>query len=352
MSIERLHPASLAKGTICALLIAFAIPGISCKSPVSEPDNSSPFLSGPGAQVTQTASAFTISWCTGGAEIAFTSLNPAAQVLQGGVSSVNVATGSVRTLDGSTRMFNAFVSAGDSVFYASLDPDNYQRVYVVPDNGTSTPPRQISRGYLIVVSPDRQLLASQPSYDTLEIVRLITTVPADFVVQSGEYALAFSPDSRQVLLSSGRLLNISDGSFSALPYPIPPLPYSISWTTNGLFAVLPSSSGQDTYRLDNLLTGSMTVFWESTTRDMFGSGWTWSQDGRKFAFIRTSRMDVSPAIHYLYVCDLQTGSSTLVMSAKVRFGRGTFAGLTSFAFSPDGKRIAYAVEGNIYVSDI
>ena len=352
MSFQPCQIPHAARQVAIALLVVVAAIGLSCKHAVSEPDSSTPFLIGPGTQVSQGTNAYNIVWCDGGAEIAFTSLDPGGQILHGTVMTVNVLSGATRTLDGTTRIFNAFLAAGDSVFYASLDPDNGQRVYVVPDNGVNVPARQVGGGMIIAVSPDRTLLASESLFDTLDVVHLADDVSHRYPIQEGEHVETFSPDSRQILLTSGRLLNLTDGSFTSIPFPLPPAPYSVDWTLNGLYAVTTGGSSQDVYRLDNLLTGSVTDLWRATTVDMFGSGWVWSSDGRKFAFIRTSRMDVSPTVHYLYVCDLQSGTSTLVLEVKVRFGRGTFAGLTSFAFSPDGRRIAYAVEGNIYYSNI
>jgi Tol biopolymer transport system component len=352
MSPNRLSPPDAEKVFVALILIVATLAGLSCKNSGSEPDTSSPFVIGPGTQVSQGINAYNIVWCAGGAEIAFTSLNPGSQILHGTLMTVNVLSGTPRTLDGADRIFNSLVAAGDSVYYASLDPDNGQVVYVVPDNGMNGAPKQVGRGMTIAVSPDRTLLASESTYDTMDIVHIRDTGSSRFPIQPGEYIETFSPDSRQVLLSSGRLLNVSDGSFASIPFPLPPLPNSVSWTSNGLRSVYTGGSSQDVYKLDNLQTGSVTDLWHSTANDMFGTGWLWSSDGKKFAFIRTSRMDASPTIHYLYVCDTQSGTSTLVVEVKVRLGRGTFAGLTSFAFSPDGKKIAYAVEGNIYYTSL
>jgi Tol biopolymer transport system component len=108
----------------------------------------------------------------------------------------------------------------------------------------------------------------------------------------------------------------------------------------------------DSYILSNLLTGSSRAIWHKTIRDQFGNETAWTSDGKKVAFVRTTLMDVSPTICYLYVCDLVSDSTKLVLEVKAPRDPGMLVGINSFCFSPDGTRIAYSVEGNIYCSDL
>jgi len=141
-----------------------------------------------------------------------------------------------------------------------------------------------------------------------------------------------------------------------VPYLVPNI-VTVRWTTDGIWAVTysqtPTSSAKtiDVYKLANLMTGESKELWRSDGSDL-GSDLTLSRDGKKVAIMRCTMNTVHPTVHSLYVCDIIAGSTTKLLSVAVRLGVGAIPGIDSFAFSPDGKRIAYAVEGDIYFSDL
>lgn len=349
--------------TALASLVFFSIVTISCKESVSAPDTSPPFLTPPGARLTQGGDATQIGWYASGTKIAFESQNLSSGIpLLGTIKSVDLLSRTIQTVDGTLREIRGFVTAGDSIFwtapfviYSGPQGTGYgEQVYRVSGNPVGGSARIIGQGSLVAVSPDRRLVATlSEGADTLELVSLNDNIVRKFPLQETDWPLIFSPDSKQIFFRNGRLLNIANGTWTGEP--IPPyslaansLPGTWTWTQNGFFSLSDGSEdGLDVIMLNNLNTGTSTVIWRPSRDERAGGpSFAWSADGKKFAFTSQSGPNTSPPITNLYVCNIQSGTSALITTVQTRLG------FMSFSSSPDGNRIAYAVKGDIYFSDL
>jgi len=330
-----------------ALLTLMPLLTLSCKHSAIEPDTNAPFVTPPGARLTQGGDASHIGWFAYGTKIAFQSEDLIGRTGNTGIiKSVDVFTRQIKILDGTARENRNFLVAGDSVF-CDQGTALGEQIFLFPWNAENISPKPIGRGQLVAVSPDHRLVATlNVTGDTLDLVSLNDNSVRQFRLQGTDYPVVFSPDSRQILCTNGRLLNI-DGTWTVGPYPGNLYVLAWSWTQNGLFALSLGrrEAGLDVYVLSNIYTGASAVIWRQSIDDSFMFDFEWSPDGKKIAFIRQSQPPGSPRIEYLYACDIQSGSSALIVTVLVRN-----VGITSFSFSPDGKQIAYSVEGDIYTS--
>ena len=290
-----------------ASLVFLSLFALSCKEPVSAPDTSAPFLTPPGAQVTHDGDANQICWCASDTRIAYTTQTVlGGSFVHGTIKSVDILSRTIQSVDRTLRPINYILAAGDSVLYDALDPiKGGERIYIAAANGTMKSPRQVSFGSLWGFSADRQLILIEGVLpDTAEVVKVKDSSVIKIPLQEGSlFPWGFSPDDNHLYFRDGRLLNITDETWTMGPYPMPPNAFSAIWTQNGFLAISPSTgSGPDVYTINNLLTGASTIIWRQTMDDMFTPPFAWSSDGKKSAFLRSSRMYASPFMEYLYVC--------------------------------------------------
>ena len=343
------------------ILLVILTSVVSCKKSPTDPPGSvsvAPLTDVPGTQVTKTNDAGLITWLPNGTDIAYNALARYGPAILGGIKVVNIDSKSIRTLDDNMQGVSSMDGEGDSLFYngGGMAGSGF---FVVSTSASNAVPSCITGGNYGVISPDRAFAASinYPG-DSVQFLNLPGRSVQAYPIQRGDMPLRFSPDSKQLLFWSGTILNLSDGTSAMVPYPLTDI-RSLTWNDDGIWALTivstPRSSSPmtlDVYTLSNLLTGQSKEIWRSTASDMWGSEFAISRDGKKVAFMRCTPMNIVPTIHSLYVCDIAGGSVTKLLSVPVRLGVGAVPGLNSFAFSPDGKRIAYAVEGNIYFSDL
>ena len=344
-----------------ALLLLILGTIVSCKKSPTDPAgvvSISPLPDVPGIQVTNTNDAGLITWLPDGTEIAYNSLARYGPAILGGIKVVNIDSKTARILDDNMQGIWSMDGEGDSLFYNGNGKAG-SGFFVVCTSASNAIPAFISGGENGVISPDRAFAAcvNLPG-DSVQILDLHHLSLQALPIQRSEIPLKFSPDSRQLLLWGGRLITISDGTTSMVPFPVTEI-RSLAWNDDGIWALTISSTltsyspmTLDVYTLSNLLTGQTKEIWRSTASDMWGSEIAISRDGKRVAFMRCTPMNIVPTIHSLYICDIASGYVSKLLSVPVRIGMGAIPGLDSFAFSPDGKRIAYAVEGNIYYCNL
>lgn len=304
---------------VLLLLVSFA-----CKksSPTSSNQietkiDTSLFILGKGVQVTFDNDAGSIAWISDSTNIAYTSLIlQYGQMSNGTIKAINIRNKEITILDSTLRHSNWFSAIRDSLFNLALNQDNSKVFYIISN---------------CILKP------------------IISTVPYPLLLD--EFIITVSPDSKRILLTSGRILNLSDGTSTNVSLPTKS-PYWINWNANGLQMLTFTQDSTQSYFVSDLLTGVSKKIWQSGNVDTPGYSVAWSLDGKKIAFLRTTSMIVSPTVHYLYLCDVASGSAQNILSVKVRIKDSMFPGIWTFAFSQNSKRLAYIVEGNIYYQDI
>lgn len=340
-----------------AFLALFLLTLSSCTNHTTAPatSSSSSFITNPGNQVTQNGETVNIAWLSSGNDVAYSALTLHGSMLEGNVKSVNLDTKAVTVLDPTVRIFNQFESAGDSVCYVTLNLDNSTGLYLISGiNPQSVVTLTSQRVLGALISPDRNIVVPGQAFsdDSMHVISTKTSSRWAYPLQSNEGPVVFSPDSKKVLLSTGRILNIIDGSSTLLPSQIPPLAVSFNWNSNGLWALTVTQDSTHTYSLTNLLDNSSTIMWHGPSNEIQGSMFAWSPNNDKIAFLCSTPMSITPTVHYLYVGNISTKSAVCVVAVTVHIHDSYLAGIDSFTFSPDGNRIAYVVEGNLYYQNL
>jgi len=326
-----------------------------CTTHSTDPTSSTPFITNPGIQLTQSGESANIAWLSSGNDIAYSALTLHGSLNMGGVKSVNLSSKAVTVLDPTVRIFNQFSPAGDSVFYVTLNTDNSTGAYLISGNNPQPVVNLTSRRVLgALVSPDRNFVVTGQAYagDSMQVISTKTRSYRLYPLQINEGPVAFSPDSKEVLLSTGRIFNFEDSSFTSLPSLNPSFGVTINWSPTGLWVLSITQDSSQTYSITNLLDNTSKIIWHGPSNEMEGFMFAWSPDNNKLAFLRTTPMNITPTVHYLYVCDISAKSAVQVVAVSVRIHDSTLPGINSFAFSPDGKRIAYTVEGNLYYQNL
>ncbi|MFA5834842.1 MAG: hypothetical protein WDA22_15305 [Bacteroidota bacterium] len=279
-------------------------------------NDNSPFIMGKGVQVTFDNDAGVVAWISDSSNISYTSLIVQGSTLSGKIKAVDIRNNKTTVLDSTLRYSNSFYSVRDTIFNVALNRDNSSGIYIISN---------------CLVTPK------------------ISIFP--YPLLGDEYFVTISPDSKKILLTSGRILNLSDGSSTNVSMPTQ-FPRWINWNANGLQVLTFTQDSIQEYFVKDLLSGVSKKVWQSGTDDKFGFQVAWSPDGKKIAFLRETPMNISPTEHYIYLCDVASSSAKKVVAVKVRLKDSILPGIWSFAFSQNSKRFAYSVEGNIYFLEI
>jgi len=335
-------------------LACFFLTLSSCMDHTTDPVASSPFTTAPGIQLTQTGEASQIGWLQSGNVIAYNALTLDGSMMAGTVKSVNCDSKMITVLDATRRDFNQFQIAGDSVFYVTLNLDNSTSTFL--RSGISVQPTESLTHWATVsavISPYRNLVAVNGPIDSVFVISTKTLSQTSFALHLYEYPMLFSPDSKKLLLSSGRILDLTDGSSTNLPSPLPQYPMLIRWNETGLWELSCTQDTLPTYYLTNLLNNTSTAILHAPSNTGYSQMCAWSSDNKKIAIIRMATLlNTVPAVMNLYVYDMTTQTVKFIVGVNVRIHNSNLAGLNSFSFSPDGKKIAYSVEGNIYYQNL
>ena len=332
------------------LLISSVLVFSSCTNHATDPTEQNTLSTA--VQLTRDGDANEIGWLDDGTDIVYVASTLHGSILEGVVKSVNLTTNVIRTLDDSLRIFNAFRTAGDSILYVTLNPDNSTGVYLISGINPQPVISLISdRAYNAMISPDHKLVAATSS-GSLFLASTTSSSRSVLSLQSSEELAAFSPDSKQILLSSGRILDITNGSFSALPFSIPSAPVWLDWNSTGIWALTFTQDTTQTYYLTDLNSNNKRAIWSAPKAQLPGFVFAWSPDNNKIAVLRSTQMNVTPTVHYLYVCDISKKSATQIAVDTVNIHQYVLPGISSVAFSPDGSRIAYSANGNIFYQNL
>jgi len=206
----------------------------------------------------------------------------------------------------------------------------------------------------LALSRDGNQLAylAGPASDSLMLRELATDVETE-LAYGGEFPLPilFSPNDMELLYQPlGELYRILliDGTTVPATSPVFP-PHALHWDESGLSVMVHQSGG---FEVHNLMTGEVrSVSDEVQDSPWMRSAQTWSTSGDRVAYAAPFCLDefLYPGgcrleRVALFTADPRTGSHTRVVFTVGVFGKAVF--------SPDGKRIVYNLDGDLYISHV
>ena len=338
-----------------------------CDSPFG-PDKSD--TRGTRLTIGQRHSEGTLAWVPGSELVAFIS---SPQTGGCAIKTVNVASGSTTVIDDDCGthflteppLRNLVVASDGSALYYSVGGawvnGGASRNLRVADraSGEVTTLRSDVPQFL-ALSPDRQQLAykslgdSTGQHDSLIVRDLSNGVEMSYGTGIGSPIL-FSPDGTELLYQgyqgsanpfTVRRLSLSDGRSEPVSLPDAGPRWLFHWDDSGLRVF--SKSGID-YHVHNLTTGDSIHVGVDFLGTVSG-GRTWSTDGTRVSYWTSDCLESGgfACLDWrlsLFVADTRSGSRVRVAYTKA--GR---VGPT--VFSPDGRRIVYSLDGDLYISEV
>lgn len=298
------------------------------------------------------------AWSADGTEIYF---QP--DVGEPQLKAVSLAGGAPRVLDGPRDDYAEMKAARDGTLYFAADaaPDARRTAYALsPNGGAATPigrvtlgrPAAPAVGSLIVPSPVPGVVAYVAAPDS---VYLVEQGQQRFLRPGCERILTFSPDGRSLLCRSGQVLNglytlidvaTGDAEDIVVLNANQGAPQMVQWTADGIKVFYYDFGG---YYLRDYETATSQQIWTippaATVLDYEHGSWT--NAGDKVAFwvhscLDRQGQDCRRGQSVLHVVDLETQTDHILAVAAGRIGG------QRLAFSPDGTRVAYVFEKEIF----
>jgi Tol biopolymer transport system component len=156
--------------------------------------------------------------------------------------------------------------------------------------------------------------------------------------------ITFSPDGKFLLYSAdSSLYTISIENRAMQRMSLPDEIFYINmmrWDENGI-RVFYRGNDLKSYYITNITTNETTKLWEYKVGEYPNNlNFAWSPDGRKIAFWTRKVSQCT-----LHVINIDERKET-----RIAYGNESYE--ASIVFSPDGKKIAYVLDSQIYTKDI